>query len=71
MSDHLVVFEYGTGAVWGFVRADSPSAITEAVPELDVLDGAPPWLTSEDLEAMRETSVDLGDGNVIERLMHG
>lgn len=70
MSDHLVVYEYGTGAVWGYVRAGSAADITDAVPELDVLDGAPPWLTTEDLEAMQRTSIDLVDGRVIDRLMH-
>lgn len=70
MSDHLVVYEYGTGAVWGYVGASSADEITAAVPELDVMEGAPPWFTSEDLEAMRLTRVELVDGQVIERLMH-
>jgi hypothetical protein len=68
MSDHLVVYEYGTGAIWGYVRAGSAAEITEAVPELHVADGVPAWMTTEDLAEM--SSVDLIDGNVIDRLMH-
>lgn len=68
MSDHLVVYEYGTGAVWGYVRAGSAAEIAAAVPELDMPDEAPPWLTTEDLAEM--SSVDLVDGDVIDRLMH-
>ena len=70
MSDHLVVYEYGTGAIWGYVGAESAAEIAAAVPELDVPDGAPPWLTTEDLEALRRRRIELSDGRVIDRLMH-
>ena len=70
MSDHLVVYEYGTGAVWGYVGAGSAAEIIAAVPEVDVPDTAPPWLTTEDLEVLRERRIELSDGRVIERLMH-
>ncbi len=70
MSDHLVVYEYGTGAIWGYVRAESAAEIAAAVPELDVPDGAPPWLTTEDLEALRRRRIELSDGRVLDRLMH-
>lgn len=70
MTDHLVVYEYGTGAIWGYVRAGSADEISAAVPELDVHAGAPPWLTAEDLATLRAESVSLGDGEVIDRLMH-
>lgn len=70
MSEHLVAYEYGTGMVWGFVRAESADAITDAVPEVDVYDGAPPHLTAEDLKRLKESTVKLSDGNVVERLMH-
>lgn len=68
MTDHLVVYEYGTGAVWGYVRAGSADEISEAVPELDIHEGAPPWLTTEDLATL--SNVALADGEVIDRLMH-
>lgn len=70
MTEHLVAYEYGTGAVWGYVTADSAAAITEAVPEVDVYDGAPPYLTTEDLDRLKEGTVALSDGDVVERLMH-
>jgi hypothetical protein len=70
VSEHLVAYEYGTGMVWGFVRAESADAITDAVPEVDIYDGAPPHLTAEDLKRLKESTVKLSDGNVVERLMH-
>jgi hypothetical protein len=70
LSEHLVAYEYGTGMVWGFVRAESADAITSAVPEVDVYDGAPPHLTVDDLRRLKESTVKLSDGNVVERLMH-
>ncbi len=70
MKDHLVAYEYGTGAIWGYVRAGSAAEITAAVPQLDVYDGAPPWFTSRDLAILQATSVDLAKGGVLDRLMH-
>ena len=70
MTDHLVVYEYGTGAIWGYVRAGSADEISAAVPELDIPEGAPPWLTAEDLATLRAGAVPLTDGQVIDRLMH-
>lgn len=70
MNDHLVAYEYGTGAIWGYVRAGSADEITAAVPELDIYDGAPPWFTDHDLAVLLESPVDLADGDVLDRLMH-
>ena len=70
MTDHLVAYEYGTGAIWGFVRARSAAEIAAAVPELEIYDGAPPWLTARDLETLRESPIDLADGHVLDRLVH-
>lgn len=70
MTDHLVVYEYGTGAIWGYVSAGSADEISQAVPELDIHEGEPPWLTADDLATLRQSSIALADGEVIERLMH-
>lgn len=69
MTDHLVAYEYGTGAIWGYVTAESADQITDAVPELDVYDGAPPFLTDDDLDAMREEAIPLADGHIVDRLI--
>lgn len=71
MTNHLVAYEYGTGTVWGFVSAESADAITDAVPEVDVYEGAPPFLTNEDLAALRQEAIPLDDGSVVERLLRG
>lgn len=69
MTKHLVAYEYGTGMVWGYVSAESADAITDAVPEVDVYEGAPPHLTAEDLERLEEGAIALRDGDVVERLL--
>lgn len=69
MTKHLVAYEYGTGTVWGYVSAESADAITDAVPEVDVYEGAPPFLTSEDLARLEEGTIALGDGDVVEKLL--
>jgi hypothetical protein len=42
----LVVYDYGQGGVWAWIRADSADAILERYPELKVIDTLPEWLTS-------------------------
>lgn len=54
MKEHLVAYEYGTGTAWGYVVANSAADIVEAMPELDVIEQAPSWLTTEDLGAVQE-----------------
>jgi len=66
VKEHLVAYEYGNGTAWGYVVAHSAADIVEALPEVDVIEQAPSWLTTEDLGAvhthctwaLEETSVD-------------
>ena len=53
MSQFLVVYEYGTGGVWGFVEAQSDAEIVSTIPQLSVVDKRPPWLTAHEEEAIR------------------
>lgn len=45
---YLVAYEYGQGAVWAFVHAESASRIEIDFPELTVVRERPPWMTPED-----------------------
>ncbi len=47
MTDHLVAYEYGTGVVWGCVKARTAEEIQAVAPELDVYPAAPPWMPTE------------------------
>ena len=57
MTDHLVAFEYGTGQVWGYIRARSTADIENHVPEVDVIATPPAWMGEDDLRLLREHAV--------------
>jgi hypothetical protein len=43
----LVVYDYGQGGLWAFIRAESADAIRQAYPELEVLKSTPDWMSPE------------------------
>lgn len=69
MTDHLVAFEYGTGRVWGYIRARSTAEIIEVVPEVDVYDRPPSWMREGDVRLLRERAVYLS-GNALDSILH-
>jgi hypothetical protein len=56
MTEFLVVYDYGTGGVWGLVEARSEAEIVSAFPELKVMHERPQWLTTEQEEKIRSKS---------------
>ena len=69
MTDHLVAYEYGTGVVWGCVRARSADDIRTVIPEVDVYGTPPAWMTSDRVRSLRERAVYLGD-DVLDSIVH-
>ena len=60
MDGFYVAYEYGTGAAWAFVKAETAAEVTAEFPELDVYDTPPEWMTIDDLHQVREhASVEL------------
>lgn len=57
----LVCWGYGTGGIWGTVRARSKDEILSAYPELDVIvrEARPTWMTAEWYD--RELAENLGE----------
>ncbi|HEX2031840.1 MAG TPA: hypothetical protein VHL78_10625 [Actinomycetota bacterium] len=51
----LVVYDYGQGGVWAFVRARSSDDIRRRFPELEVVQSPPGWMTPEDEDRIRRT----------------
>ena len=47
MTEFLVVYDYGTGGVWGFATATSPEEVESLSPELKVIHERPAWMTDE------------------------
>ena len=54
MKEHLVAYEYGKGMAWGYVVARSAEEVQSAVPDVDIIEQPPSWMTTEDLGAVRE-----------------
>jgi hypothetical protein len=69
MTEHLVAFEYGTGRVWGYIRARSTDQIAQVVPEVDVYDCPPPWMRDGDVRRLREHAVYVS-GRALESILH-
>ena len=54
MKTHLVAYEYGSGAAWGYIVAESREAIAAQVPEVEIHDAPPAWMTDRDVEVVRQ-----------------
>lgn len=52
--EHLVVYDYGMGGLWGFVLARNEAAVLAKYPELTVVREVPAWMTPADLEYYRQ-----------------
>ncbi len=69
MTDHLVAYEYGTGQVWGCIRARSSADINSIVPEVEVYSAPPAWMADEELRLLRERAVYLAD-DALDSILH-
>lgn len=69
MTDHLVAYEYGTGQVWGYIRARSVADIESIVPEVEIFSAPPSWMADGELRALRDRSVYLS-GSSLESILH-
>ena len=57
MSEFLVLYDYETAGLWGFVEAQSDAEvdaeIVSTIPQLSVVHERPQWLTTDEEEAIR------------------
>lgn len=61
MDGYYVAYEYGVGAAWAFVKAETPAEVIAEMPELDVYETPPEWMTVDDLHQVRKhASVEIG-----------
>ncbi len=54
----LVVYDYGQGPVWAYVRAPSAGDITTAFPELSVVEHPPEWLDESERKRLPTLRLD-------------
>ena len=69
MTDHLVAYEYGTGQVWGCIKARSTAEISAVVPEVDVYDAPPPWMGEGEVRLLRERAIYLS-ADALDSIVH-
>ena len=67
--DYLVAFEYGSGTVWGYVTADSEQHIETELPEVDVYDSPPAWMTVDEVASLRTEAIPVGTEHAIDALL--
>jgi hypothetical protein len=70
MQTHLVAYEYGTGSVWGFVAASSRQEIIQRMPEVEIHEEPPAWMTAAHIDVLNERHIELADGEGIDELVH-
>jgi hypothetical protein len=70
MDGFYVAYEYGSGAAWAFVQADTADDVIAEFPELVVYDTPPEWMTVDDLHQVREhASVALRGGSTLDHIL--
>jgi hypothetical protein len=55
----LVCWDYGTGGVWGLIRARSEQEIVRLYPELEVVQERPSWMDDSRWEHLAELEYDI------------
>ncbi len=72
MQAHLVAYEYGAGAAWGYVLADTVEEIEDLLPEVDVHIVPPLWMSMDDIHRLREhVTVELTGDDCLDRILEG
>ena len=52
METYLVSYEYGSGTVWGYITAAGPQEVLAFLPEVDVWEDPPAWLSPRELTGL-------------------
>jgi hypothetical protein len=56
MKEFLVVYDYGSGGVWGIAIASSEKEISQHFPDLQVVPDRPEWMDDEMVGRIRDES---------------
>ena len=52
--EFLILYDYGQGGVWAFVKARSQDQIKRRFPAFEIVEEPPEWMTLETLDRLRE-----------------
>lgn len=56
LREFLIVYDYGTGGVWGLALASNPAKIREHFPQLRIVAERPIWMDDGRFQKLREAS---------------
>lgn len=62
--DFLVVYDYGQGGVWAYIRAESADEIKSRYPELEIREEIPKWMSTKYLGQLRQRTLDVDDTTI-------
>ena len=54
----MTVYDYGQGAIWRVVLAESRAQVEWEIPQLTVMDSPPVWMTPSELDAVKVVDID-------------
>ena len=54
----LTLYDYGTGGIWTYIRANSAKEVSAKYPKLTILEKDPDWFTDEDRQATKTVDID-------------
>lgn len=70
MDGFIVAYEYGTGAAWAFVRAETTAEVVSEFPELNVYETPPEWMTIADVHRVRSyAAVEINGDNSLDNIL--
>lgn len=70
MDGFYVAYEYGSGAAWAFVKAESAEEVATEWPEVEVYETPPGWMTVEDLHQVRRyAAVDFESASGVDEVL--
>jgi hypothetical protein len=61
--EFLVAYDYGMGAAWTFVLADSEAQVRQRLPEVTIVHERPAWMSEEHERRLHEQAIDIEDSS--------
>jgi hypothetical protein len=50
----LILYDYGQGGIWAFLKARSKEDIADRYPELEIHEALPEWMSPQEVALLRE-----------------
>jgi hypothetical protein len=57
----LVVYDYGMGGLWAFIKARDETEVLSTYPELSIVESRPAWMGDDRYARLLEEALDIDD----------